>query len=384
MSTDLYLPALPSLVRAFDTDVAAVQLTLSAFMFGFAAAQLVCGPLSDRFGRRPVLVASLALYVLATVGCLFAWSIEALIAARFLQALGACAGPVVGRAIVRDLYTPERAAQMFAYIAMAMAVAPALGPILGGAVVDTVGWPATFWVLILYGVILWVATVWTLAETNTRPDPRALERARLFGNYGRLVRDRRYCGYVLCVSFVFSGIFSFISGSSFVMIGHFGLSPPAYGLCFATFVVGYMTGSFTAGRLTPRLGIERMIVAGTWVAAGFGALGWALAFAGVDTVVAVVGPASLFMIGVGMVLPTAQAGAIGPYPRMAGVASALLGFVQMGLGATVGILVGHSYAGDQMPMMTAIFVVGALGLVSFQLLVRRGGRRGRPGREDEA
>jgi len=342
MSTDLYLPALPGLTRALGADIATGQLTLSVFLAGFAVSQLLYGPLSDRFGRRPVLLAGVAVFVLAGAACALAPTIEALIAFRFLQALGACAGPVIARAVVRDVWGREGAARVLAYMAMAMALAPAVGPILGGQLTVAFGWRANFWFLVGFGAVVLAASAVLLAETNRLRDPEAIRPARLARNYGVLFRHRAYRGYVAVVAFSYAGIFCFISGSSFLFVEAIGLSPDLYGLSFTVIVVGYMVGSFAAGRLTTRLGIARMIAIGTGLSAAGGAAMAACAAAGWLGVAPVVGPFFVFMVGAGLTLPNAMAGAVGPFPGMAGLASALLGFFQMGVAAVVGVAVGRA------------------------------------------
>ncbi len=370
ISTDLYLPSLPAIGTAFGVSAAEVQLTLSVFLAGFACSQLIYGPLADRFGRRPVILAGLALYLLATALCVVAPDIEVLILARFLQALGACVGPVLGRAVVRDVYGREGAAQILSYMGMAMALAPAFGPIIGGYLEVWFGWQANFLVLLAFAVIILVAVVTILPETNRWKDPLATSPRQLVFTYLGMLRHRSYFGYVMIVAFAYAGIFSFISGSAFVLIGLVGLSPDRYGFCFAAIVVGYMVGTFLSGRLTKKAGLERMIQTGALVQCLGGFLGLALYFGGILNVLSVVGPMALFMVGTGLVLPNAQAGAIGPFPKSAGSASALLGFFQMGFAAIVGIGVGHGSGTSALPMVAAVALVALGALLSYWLVVR--------------
>jgi DHA1 family bicyclomycin/chloramphenicol resistance-like MFS transporter len=378
VSTDLYLPSLPGLARAFGTDVAEVQLTLSVFLVGLAGGQLVYGPLSDRFGRRPVLLAGLIIYTAASVACALAPSMNVLIAGRFLQAIGACAGPVLGRAIVRDVHGREEAARILSYMAAAMALAPAIGPILGGFLEVWFGWQANFVALTVYGAAGLISTFALLPETNSHKDPTATRPMSLLTNYGALLRHRVYLGYALCVAFGYGGIFSFISGSSFVLVDTIGLPPDQYGFCFAAIVVGYMAGTITGGRITRRHGIDRMVTLGGAIAlcggvvlALSGWLGPSLGLAsGPAGAAAIVLPMMVFMAGVGFVMPNSMAGAIGPFPQMAGAASALLGFLQMSFGAVVGIAVGHLHDGTARPMTAAIALAGAAVVVTHRWLVR--------------
>lgn len=369
LSTDLYLPALPVLEQVFDTDVAAVQLTLSVFLVGFALSQLVYGPLSDRYGRRPILLGGVAVFVVASFACAVVDTIDQLIAARFFQACGACSAPVLSRAVVRDVFQREEAARMLSYIATAMAVAPAVAPMIGGWLTATYGWRANFLLLTGFGVVVLAGAAVLLTETNQHRDPRAINPARLIGNYLQLATRRRFLGYALCMAFVFSGIFAFISGSSFILIGHLHLSPVQFGLSFGVVVLGFILGSFASARLGVRLGIDRLVLIGTELAGLGGALGLGLALAGELNLAAVLGPLAVFMAGAGLTLPNAIAGAIAPFPTIAGSASALLGFIQMMVAATVGILVGLLHDGSPLPMMATIFVVTLIGGAAYRGLI---------------
>ena len=375
ISTDLYLPSLPAIGESFGSTTAEVQLTLSVFLVGFALSQIVYGPLSDRFGRRPVLIGGVTIALLATLACLAADSIGLLIAARFVQAVGACTGVVLGRAVVRDIYGREGAAKMLSYMGVAMALAPALGPILGGLLQVWFGWRANFLVLAIFGAICLLGVLRVLPETNRWRDPGATDPARLLRNYAGLARDPVYLGYVLVCSFAYSGIFAFISGSSFLFIEVLGLAPNVSGFCFAALVVGYMIGAFVSGRLTTALGIERLVLAGAGLGLAGGLAAPLLTFAGVLSVAGILIPVFVFMVGVGLMLPNAMAGAIGPYPRMAGTASAFLGFVQMILAALLGIAVGQMHDATGRGMTGAIGVVALGALVSYFGLVRRNTRR---------
>lgn len=371
LSTDLYLPALPTLAQAFATDAARVQLTLSVFLAGFAVAQLFYGPLSDRYGRRPIMLFGLVLYLVSSVACMLATSIDALILARFFQALGACAGPVLGRAIVRDVYGPVQAARVLAYISGAMAIAPMIGPLLGGWLTVWFGWRANFAALSLFSAVQVAATFLLLGESNAHRDPGATRPRQILGNFGELLSARLYLGYLLCFSFSYAALFSFISGSSFVLIELYGLSPQWYGASFGFVVTGYISGTMASGKLTLRLGPPRMVLMGALLGTAAGTLMAALALLEVHSVWAILLPMFAFMVATGLVMPNAIGGALAPYPKMAGSASALMGFVQMSLSAGVGIAVGHAYAGTAIPMAGAIALCGWMVLASYFLLVRR-------------
>jgi DHA1 family bicyclomycin/chloramphenicol resistance-like MFS transporter len=351
VSTDLYLPSLPAIRDALGTDEPNVQLTLSGFLVAFALCQLVHGPLSDRFGRRPVLIGGLFLYLAASVLCMLAPSIGWLVAGRFLQALGACVGPVVGRAVVRDVYGRERAAKVLAYMGAAMALAPAIGPVLGGAAV--------------------AGTLLLLAETNRHRNPEATRPGRLLANYRLLVGDRTYLGYVAMLTSGYAGLFAFISGSSFVFIDYHGLSETAFGFCFAAAVGGYMAGTLLSGRLSGRLRLERLATVGALLTAGAGTMLAVLGIAGIDSVAAILMPMAVYMAGIGFVMPNATAGAIGPFPAMAGAAAALAGFCTYGFAAIWGNVAARLHDGTPLVMTCAIGIAGLATLAAERLIVPR-------------
>lgn len=370
LSTDLYLPSLPTLAEVFHTDAARVQLTLSIYLVGFAVAQLAYGALSDRFGRRPVMLGGLLLYFMASIGCALAGSIEMLIAARFLQAVGACAGPVLGRAIVRDVWGPVEAVRVLAYVSGAMALAPLVGPTLGGFFTVWFGWQANFALLALFsGLQLGAVWLW-LGESNAHPDPTATRPGRILGNFRILLVDRNYVGYLLSLSFSYSALFAFISGSAFILIGRFGLRPEVFGMCFGLVVAGYISGSTLSGSLVRRFGGDRLLMFGGWLGAVAGLAMWGLDLSGVQHLAAVLVPMFVVTLSVGLVMSNAVGRALAPYPKMAGAASALMGFSQMGIAAAVGIFVGHGVesGGSVLPMTVALCAM--LVPLSFLALVR--------------
>ncbi|RAU22857.1 Bcr/CflA family drug resistance efflux transporter [Paramagnetospirillum kuznetsovii] len=373
--TDLYLASWPDLARDFKTDTAMVQMTLASFVSGFAVMQLGYGPLSDRFGRRRTLMGGVFLYVAASIFCVFAPTIEALILGRFVQALGACCGPVVSRAVVRDIFPREQAAKVMSYMASAMALAPLVAPTIGGWFHSWFGWRSNFVLLALFGVGL-LGMVWRLLdETNRHPDPTALDLGRMIGNYGTLLRDRVFIGYTLTLTVIFAGVFVYLSSIAFILIDAMGLEPRYFGFGFSLASVGYIIGGFIAARVTHRVGIERMVGLGvigcTLAGALMAGLAWAgFAKPGLEGLASVLLPVMVFFVFAALVLPNATAGAIAPFPQMAGTASAAIGFTQMAGGAGIGWLAGLAFDGSARPMTTAMALLGLVAAVVFFSLVK--------------
>jgi len=369
LATDMYLPSLPGLVDELSTSAGQVQLTLSLFLAGFALAQIIYGPLSDRFGRKPVLLAGLALFVLASIACALAESIEMLILARFVQALGGSAGPVLGRAMVRDIHGPRESARVLSHIGSAMALAPAFAPILGGYMSVYLGWYSIFWFLALTGIfgvfLLSLAIEETAPQEHRHPKPIKT----ILGDYASLLRDGGYLGYTLTCTLAYAGLFAFLSGSSFVIIEYFGVSEQHFGLLFMLVVAGYISGTLSGARLSRRHDFRRLVLAGSVVLTASGGAMFAISLNQPGQVMSIVIPMVIFMHGVGLVMPQSMAGALANYPHMAGSASGLLGFIQMSVAGLVGSVVGHGYDGTPVAMALAIALSGLLSLVVYLLLL---------------
>jgi MFS transporter, DHA1 family, multidrug resistance protein len=371
LTTDLYLPSLPGMARAFATTPDKVQLTLILFMAAYGLAQLIYGPLSDRYGRRPVLLGGLALFVVTSAICALASSIGALIALRVGQALGACGAPVLARAIVRDLFEGAAAVRALSLVGAAMALVPVLAPIAGGFLEEAFGWRAGFLLLAALGAILLASTWATLDETNRRPSAEPLTPGGLALGYGRLLASRTYVGFVVGVGGAFAGLALFLAESSFVLIDAMGLTPSAFGLAFAVVSVGYMTGNLLSARLAGRhssLRLARIGIALCLAGASAMSLAWVM---GADRPAAVILPMALYMIGFGLVMPNGVAGAIAPWPERAGAASAFLGFCQMFASAVAVFIASRIPHDDQSALALGTAIVAGIGLLAFTWLVPR-------------
>jgi len=363
------VPALPLLVPVFDDSPARVQLVLTLYLAGIAAGQLVYGPLSDRFGRRPVLIAGLALFLVGTLLCAVAPSLTALIIGRLLQALGACAGIVLARAIIRDVYDREAAARGLALVMLAMTLAPAISPAVGAYLTEWFDWRAIFALLGGLGVIVFAATVAKLGETN-RHRVR-LDLAGMTGAYAVLLRSPGFVGFALCSACTSASWFTFIAAAPQLLAHALGEPPSTYGLMILLPMAAYMLGNAAAARFALRFGSLALIVCGralAFVAAIAMALWWLAA--GLDVWVLFV-PIALSSIGDGMSQPSAMAAGLSIYPRLAGTASGLMGFTQM-IVAVLG-----TYLVGLLPYDSAfgtIIVIGgfiALGLVFGVFAVRQ-------------
>lgn len=346
LATTLYLPSLPDMSADLGVQAAVASLTLTVYWAGFACANLIAGPLSDVRGRRPILVGGLVIYVCGAVVCVLAPNIWILIAGRVLQSLGASAAPVVGRAVVRDLFDGPKLTRAMTWIGAAMAVAPALGPVFGGIIQQTFGWRASLLVLALLGLVL-LPLLWrSLAETLPPAKRRTgLDPAALVRDYQRLLGDGEYRRYVTAVSFLFGTIGVFFAVSPFLFISLLDMSPVAFGLLNLLNVAGYLVGSIGAGRISRRLNARAILAAGTLVAVAGGLVMTALSLAGFITVWAVMVPMVIFGIGFGMVVPSGTSGALSRHPDRVGLASALLGFLQVGA-CSLGTVIGGNLHGE--------------------------------------
>ncbi len=367
LSIDLYLPAMPAMRVYFDTNISAIQLTLSSYLLGFSLFHLVCGPLSDRFGRKPVLLSGLALYVVMSACCAMAVSVEQLIVFRFFQAMGACCAPTLGRAIVRDVYPAKDAVKALAYVSSLMAVAPVIAPSLGGFLVEFTGWRFLFWLLVGAGVIAMLLTHFLIAESL--PEKQSLEIKSIMKNYLSLLRHRVYMGSVLSSAFLYSSIFAFLSGVSFVLIDFLGVAPAHFGLYFLFIVSGYIVGNLFTARIAYRWQAQHLFALGLAIAlaASVGLL-WVCYF---ELYIAwlIMLPISFISLAIGLVLPQAMAVALMPFPHMAATASALMGFLQMALASLAGLLVGVFLVDDPLPMAWIILVLVSLAWLCYYLFL---------------
>ena len=355
LAQNIFIPSMPALPAVFDVAYGKVQLTLTLYFIGFAIAQLIYGPLSDRFGRRPVMLGGLSLFCLGTILSMVAPTLWLLILGRFIQSIGGCAGMVLSRAVVRDVHDREKAASVIAYVVMAMVIAPMFAPLVGGLLDERFGWRASFAVTAVFGLVVLLAAITMLNETLAKPQPlpdiRSMGRA-----YASLARRPAMQAYTGCAAFLIAGFFAFLVAAPYIVIQVMGRPPSEYGLYFIVPALTYMAGNFLAGQVSQKVGVDRMMTLGslvTWAGALFMLL---VALAGWQHPLALFGPMVLFSFGNGLGLPNAMAGAISVDPSIAGTASGLLGFAQMMVGALWGTLAGWLVADTQLPLAVLMAV----------------------------
>jgi len=354
LSIDMALPALSRIGESLHSSISAATLTLSLFMAGFSIAQLLFGPLSDRFGRRPVLIGGCSLFTIASLACAVAPSLELLLLARFIEGCGAGAGMVMVFAMVRDLFDGAKGRTRLSYVSLVLSVAPMIAPTLGAWILAFTHWRAIYGVLAIGGFVLTSVLVLGLEESLAHPDPRALRIERLVVNYGRILRTRLSIGFILINGLSFGCMFGYVAGSSFVMIQILGLSASHYAITFACTALGIMAGAFVSGRLS-----QRHIPAQVPLTLGLaGALITSLALtlltlSGATSLIAFLPLLVLCTFCYGLVAPNAAHGALQPLPEIAGVAGASLGFMQMAGGALASALVSQLSDGQTALSMTA-------------------------------
>ena len=354
LATSLYLPSLPSMAGELGVGPSVASWTLTVFYISYAVFNLLAGPLADGWGRRPVLVAGLAVYSVGTALCASAPSIGLFLAGRVIQAAGAAAAPVVGRAMLRDVQGEGGGTRAMIWVSLAMAAAPALGPPLGGLIQQDAGWRWTFWVLLILGLAMLLAAQYVLNETL--PPAARTAPHRLAARYVALLHDRAYRGNVGALSCLFAGLGVFFATGPFVFIQLFHFTPLHYGELNLLNVAGYLAGSTVAGRLSRRVPAPALVKGGTLLALAGGVVMVLLAGDGVMTAGAVLGPVVMLTFGFGIVLPAATSAALDRHPGEAGLASALLGFIQIGAAAAGTAVAGAVLGGASTLPLACVFL----------------------------
>jgi len=369
LSMSLYTPAMTLLISALHTTQEAVRATITVYLFGFAGAQLICGPLSDRFGRRPILLVCLSFYVIGSIASAAAPSVTALIFGRLVQGVGACGGVALSRVMVVDRFAGNGAARIISLMSLILSIAPAAAPIVGGTLITMTSWRVLFVILAIYGAVL-LALVWRFPETNERRDPRATKLRALAVNYATLITSRAFIGQVVLTSLSIGGFYASQTLMPFVLMGKIGLSSPVFGVTTASLMVSYLLGSLAMNRLLRFLSITRLVLVGAlMVLVAAIALALSLRFIGLG-VAQIVAPMCLWMLGFAFIMPGVTTSALALFPRNAGSASALMGALQMGMGF-VGAALCSLFADATHALATVPPVMGALAVAAYLAANRR-------------
>ena len=372
ISTDMYLSGIPQMARDLGVGAAEGQLTLSLFMIGFAFGQLLFGPLSDHFGRKPVATVGIAIYALASLGCALAPDIRVLLAGRLVQGFAASAGPVIARAIVRDRFHGVEAARVMSQLAGAMAVIPLIAPVFGSWLLYVFDWRSQFLLLLGFGLFT-LAGLRTLEESCPSIGVAPLAFSGVIAQFGRCLSRRAFVGFLLCGGSAFAAAFTWISSASWVVIELLGVPAQDFGYTFMIAVSGYMGGALLSARLVARFGVRGTLRLGVLVSLSGSLLMLALALGNMASLIPVLLGAVLCFLGSGLALSNAQMGAISEFPMNAGGASAVFGFFQNFAGATAGWVVGQLWNASLMP--TALTMLGSSLLALAGYLTLYAGRR---------
>ncbi|MEV8518202.1 multidrug effflux MFS transporter [Dyella marensis] len=368
---DMYLPALPTIREALRTDVDTAQMSLMAFFAAVGIGQLIYGPVSDMVGRKPPIYFGLVLFALGSIGCAMAPDIHMLIAFRFVQGLGACAGMVIPRAIVRDMHTGHDAAQLMSLLMLVFSVSPVLAPLTGSLVIRLTSWRGIFWTVAVVAVFGLVLAATALKETRPREARVASNARTALAAYGTLLRDPHYLGLVFICSFGVASFFAYLANSSFVLIDHYGLSPTLYGLAFSVNAVSFIGAAQFTGALGKRYGLPRLVRSAV---VGYSLVMVALLLlnlAGIDNLGVMM---ALLFVGygfLGLVMPSSAVLALEEHGKIAGTASAFLGTIQFATGACVIGVVGRFLDGTARPMLAGIAACSVIALVLAQRTLRQ-------------
>ncbi len=369
LSMNIFLPSLPAMTAYFETDYRLMQLSVALYLGVNAALQIVIGPVSDRFGRRPVLLWGVVIFLVATLGCILAPTVEIFLAFRMVQAV-IVVGLVLGRAVVRDMYPQDQAASQIGYVTMGMAVVPMIGPAIGGVLDETLGWQANFWLLAGLGLMVLGLTWRDLGETAARGSASFAEQ---FRQYPELLASRRFWGYCLAAAFASGAFFAYLGGAPYVGSEVFGLSAALVGIYFGAPALGYFFGNYISGRFSVRVGINGMILWGTILSASGLLMSLFLFLIGFKTALVFFGFMTFVGLGNGMVLPNATSGMLSVRPHLAGTASGLGGAIMIGGGAALSALAGALLTGGNgaYPLIWIMLVTSLLAVLSIVYTIRR-------------
>ena len=370
VAIDSFLPAIPEIAKELAVDPGTIGITIGIYTLGTAIGQLFYGPLSDRFGRKPMLIAGLTIYVVTGLAASFAPTIELLSLARFGQGIGAASGRILGMAIVRDKYDREAAARLLSYMMAVSGIMPIIGPAIGSILITHSSWPAVFIYMAVFALLILVISGFFLRETLPEKDMNALKPAYLAINFKNMLQEPKFLAYTACTSLSGAGLMAFLATVPNILINTLEYGTDGFALLFAVVMTCNMLAAFLGGKLVMTWGIDR-IMATAMVFAGLSSLiFFSLAAAGIMTAAAIIIPFTLFKMSDAMIGPQATAGALSPFPQMAGSASSLTGSIRQMTGAGAAILVGLFDNGTSLPMGVGILLAGIGPLVIYHLVIR--------------
>ncbi len=369
LSLNLFLPSLPNMALHFQTDYKVMQLSIALYLLVNAVLQVLIGPIADKAGRRPVLLWGLALFLIATLGCIYAPTAEVFLAFRMCQAI-VVVGMVLSRAAVRDLYDQDQAASMIGYVTMGMAIVPMIGPAIGGLLEESFGWKANFWLPFGLGALTLALTFVDFGETSAKSGKTLVQQ---FREYPELLRSPRFWGYSLSSALSSGAFFAYLGGAPFIGTELFGLSAAQVGIYFGAPAVGYFVGNFLSGRYSVRFGVNRMVYWGCWLNAMGVALSAILFLAGFGTALSFFGLMTFVGLGNGMTIPNATSGALSVRPHLAATASGLSGAIMLGGGAGLSALAGTllTHETGAMPLLWLMLATSALAICAIASVIRR-------------
>ncbi|NVO54510.1 multidrug effflux MFS transporter [Rhodobacteraceae bacterium B1Z28] len=369
LSMNLFLPSLPNMALYFDTDYKVMQLSIALYLLVNAILQILIGPIADKAGRRPVLLWGLSLFLVATLGCIYAPNAEVFLAFRMFQAV-IVVGMVLSRAAVRDLYDQDQAASMIGYVTMGMAVVPMIGPAIGGLLEESFGWKANFWLPFAVGALTLALTYTDFGETSAKSGKTLVQQ---FREYPELLKSPRFWGYSLSSAFSSGAFFAYLGGAPFIGTELFGLSAAEVGIYFGAPAVGYFAGNFVSGRYSVRFGVNRMVLWGSVLNALGVALSAVIFLAGFGTALSFFGFMTFVGVGNGMTIPNATSGALSVRPHLAATASGLSGAIMLGGGAGLSALAGVLLTKETgaMPLLWLMLTTALLAIAAITTVIRR-------------
>lgn len=369
LSMNLYLPSLPFMAVYFQTDYKVMQLSIALYLLVNAVLQILIGPIADKMGRRPVLLWGLGLFLLATLGCIYAPNIEAFLAFRMCQAV-IVVGIVLSRAAVRDMYDQDTAASMIGYVTMGMAVVPMLGPALGGVLEEAFGWKANFWLPFALAALAWLLTHRDFGETAAASGKTLLQQ---FQEYPELLTSPRFWGYSLSSALCSGAFFAYLGGAPFLGTEVFGMTATEVGIYFGAPALGYFFGNFISGRYSVRFGVNRMVLWGCWLNASGVAISAVLFLVGLGSALSFFGLVTVVGLGNGLVIPNATSGALSVRPRLAATASGLSGAIMLGGGAGLSAWAGALLTRETgaMPLLWLMLATSVLAIFAILSVIWR-------------